>query len=72
MNNPFLALVGINLNKLIDGKTLSDHWQYYTINVKKLETMTHAEFCQEFPNAAQEIQAVSELLDRLETSVKEG
>lgn len=55
----------INLSKVVDGKTLGDHWQFYTVNVKYLETLTHAQFCEEFPNAAIEIARASEMQDKL-------
>ena len=55
----------IDLSKIVDGKTLGDHWQYYTVNVKMLEVMTHEQFCVEFPNAAREIARASELQNKL-------
>ncbi len=57
---------GVDLNQIVDGKPLGDHWQYYTVNVKRLETMTHEEFCATWPHAAAAIDRASAVLDRLE------
>lgn len=60
------ALLGVDLNKIMDrGKTLGDIWNFYTINVKYLETLTHEQFCQEFPLAAQELQRITAMQNRL-------
>ncbi len=42
---------GVDLTRVIDGRTLDQWWQYYTINVKYLETMTHEQFKEEYPEA---------------------
>lgn len=55
----------IDNSKIVDGKTLGDHRQFYTVNVKYLETLTHDDFCREFPNAAREMQRIQEMEERL-------
>ena len=66
-----MFLPGVDLNKIVDGRTLSDIWQYYTINVKYLETMTHEQFCKEFPESAREIGHASRIQDKLEKLVED-
>lgn len=56
---------GVDLNRIIDGKTIAAHWEFWTINVKYLESMTHAQFCLEFPNAAREIKRATNIQNKL-------
>jgi hypothetical protein len=66
------SLFGIDMNKIVDGGwTLSSAWEYYTVNVKYLNTMTHEQFCAEYPEAAQEIERVSKLQDKLKQMLEE-
>lgn len=55
----------IDNSKIVDGKTIGDHRQFYTVNVKYLGTLTHEQFCAEFPNAAAEMQRIHEMQERL-------
>jgi hypothetical protein len=64
-------LPGVDLNKICDGRTLGSLWEFYTINVKKLGTMTHEQFVLEFPEAAKEIERASKIMDRLNELVQE-
>lgn len=57
---------GVDMNKIVDGKTLSDSWQFYTVNVKYLQSMTHEDFCAEFPESAREIKLASDVMNRLQ------
>lgn len=45
--------------------TLADQWQYYTVNVKILGTMTHEQFVKERPNAAAAIEKASRFMDAM-------
>jgi hypothetical protein len=54
---------GVDMNAIFDGLPLSQQWEFYTINVKMLGTMTHEEFCLERPQAAKEIERASKLMD---------
>lgn len=52
---------GIDLHQIVNGQTLAQAWEYYTINVKYLGTMTHEQFCEEFPEAAKAIARATHL-----------
>ena len=66
-----MQIPGVNLNAVVDGKTLADHWQFWTVNVKYLESMTHDQFCAEFPNAAREIERATKIQNKLAEMVQE-
>ena len=60
-----MLLPGVDLHKIVDGRTLGDLWQFYTVNVKYLGSLTHEQFCKEFPEAAQEIERASAVQEKL-------
>jgi hypothetical protein len=64
-------MLGFNLNKICDGRVLSDTWRFYTVNVKYLQTMTHAEFCEEFPESAREIERACRAQEKLAALLEE-
>lgn len=51
--------------KLIAGRTLGDWRQYYTVNVKMLQSMSHEQFCLENPEAAHEMERLTEIQNKL-------
>ena len=57
---------GYNENEVVDGKSLYDHYQYYSVNVLRLGTLSHEDFCKAWPNAAEKIRKANEALDKLE------
>lgn len=66
-----MQIPGINLNAIVDGKTILDHWQFWTVNVRYLEVMTHEQFCREFPNAAREIERATRIQNELAKMVNQ-
>lgn len=64
-------LPGINMNEIVDGHTLAEIWQYYTVNVKYLETVSHEQFCKEYPNAAVAIERASRIMDKMNKLAQE-
>ena len=62
---------GVDMSAIYDGYPLSASWEFYTINVKKLGTLTHERFCLERPNAAREIERACRILEKLEKLVEE-
>ena len=64
-NSMSLYSLVLDLNQIVDGKTLSEHLQFYTVNVKYLHSVTHEQFCSEFPNAAAQIARANEQMDKL-------
>lgn len=67
-----MLIPGIDLNEIVDGMTLGAQWEYYTVNVKYLQTMTHEDFCRERPNAAKAIERASRILDKLNDLVEQA
>lgn len=61
-----LSIPGVDMNMLTDKGPLHAAYNYYTINVNLLHTMTHDEFCAEFPVAAREIARANAILDKLD------
>ena len=61
-----MLIPGVDLSQVVDGWTLSDLWQFYTINVKYLGNLTHEEFVEKYPNGAREIERASKQLAKLE------
>lgn len=66
-----MLIPGVDMGKIVDGMPLAAQWQYYTVNVKKLGTMTHEQFCLERPNAAREIERACRILEKLGRLVEE-
>lgn len=52
---------GVDLSQMVDGQTLGALWNFYSINVNHLETMTHEQFAAEFPNATRELERIKTL-----------
>lgn len=60
-----MFIPGINFSQIVDGRwTLEDAWKFYTYNVKYLGTVTHDQFCKDFPESAQEIEKASKIWDK--------
>lgn len=55
-------------SQVVEGKTVKQHWEFYTINVLLLETMTHEQFASEFPEAMKILTKLSERMGRLGAS----
>lgn len=67
MPNPLFP----ELSTLVDGKTLEEHWQYYTVNVLLLGSLSHEQFCKEFPEAARGLVDLLRKVARLRAFVAE-
>ena len=61
-----MLIPGIDLNEIVDGKTIAQHWQYWTINVRHLNSMTPEQFIREYPNAYERIKRANDILDKLD------
>lgn len=57
---------GVDWNRIIDGKTLGAHADYYAINVLRMESLSHDQFCLEFPNAARELKRASTIKNKMD------
>jgi hypothetical protein len=64
-NDMAVTTLNSELGMIVEGRTINDHWSYYTVNVKLLKTMTHEQWCAEFPKAAAIIQRLSERENKL-------
>lgn len=61
----------IDMSKIVDGFTLAQMWQYYTVNVKYLGTVTHEQFCKEYPESAAAIAEATRKQQRLKELLEE-
>lgn len=62
---------GVDMSAIYDGRTLGSSWEYYTVNVKLLGTLSHEQFVRERPNAAREIERACKILEKLGRLVEE-
>ena len=54
------------LHLVVEGRKISESMQFYTVNVLYLETMTHEQFCSEFPETAKIIEKINQKQKALE------
>ena len=67
-----IFIPGVNLAQIVDGKwTLEQAWSYYTMNVSTLQTISHEQYCLDFPESAREIERASKIWDKWDAMMKE-
>lgn len=58
------------MDKIVEGRKVSELYTFYTVNVIHLETMTHEQFVQEFPEAAKLIEMMNSRMKKIEEIFK--